>query len=197
MEITGLAQHGMRKVTRGVADGAGAAPLRDKLDVVLDVFDRDVARLVAQARWEDTVRARHAFVAARADAPAAELAIKRAATTLDVITGQYAALEDRTQVPAGSVARLLRDGVLRPIGKVYTSGKYGLGATWVFAYIGGGRLDPEWHIHFQAAGRTTNVAGAGWKSGGQKFGVGVKTFDMAAPIQKALKDLGQWKEPKI
>ncbi|PZV12170.1 MAG: hypothetical protein DCF20_18050 [Pseudanabaena sp.] len=114
---------------------------------------------------------------------------------LEKLVNNFSQLNDRTTVDSKIVSSLLSVGLLRAKGNIYTSGKQGIGSSWVFEYAGGGRLIPEWHVHYQADGSKTKVSGAGWKN--EKFGVGEKTFGEAEPLRKALQNAGVWQEPKI
>lgn len=103
----------------------------------------------------------------------------------------WVALSDRTTITSGTVASLVKSGLLVPRGKVYDSGTWGRGCVYVFNLAYQGRLFPEWHLHFQF-GRTTTVAGAGWKNQDEKYGSGVKTFGSAPALEKAISDAGYW-----
>jgi hypothetical protein len=104
-------------------------------------------------------------------------------------------MSDRGTVDGKIVAQLVSKGMLIAKGKLYNSGTWGHGAVYVFEVPGGGRIEAEWHIHFQSAGgnREANIAGAGWKNASQKYGVGAKSFDGNEPqLVAAMRATDKW-----
>ncbi len=122
-------------------------------------------------------------------------------TQWDTLVANFAPLNDRDTINPKTVAALLRSGLLKPVrGSIYDTGS-GKGVTWTFECAGGGRLKPEWHIHFMRDKGAIKVSFASWKykSAKKSLGSDIRTEDKTPNvIAKALQALpGTWVEPKI
>jgi hypothetical protein len=107
----------------------------------------------------------------------------------------WTAMSDRSTVEGNVVAALVNRGMLLPKGKSYNSGTWGHGGVYRFEIPGGGRIEAEWHIHYQSSGskKEATIAGAGWKNKAQKYGVGQKSFDGNEPqLVAAIRAKGEW-----
>lgn len=118
------------------------------------------------------------------------------AGTVDLrrLVDNWANLSDRTTVEGAVVAKLVKKGLLLPKGTKYNSGTWGHGGVYRFELPGGGRIEAEWHIHYQSGGgKEATIAGAGWKNKAQKYGVGAKSFDGNEPdLVAAMRTKNAW-----
>lgn len=148
----------------------------------------------AEARWTTLTTAvadektRSQVIRSFAKAPEAGL------TDWTLLLDNWDDFLDRTSVDSAQVARLLTCGVFRASRNIYFSPNWGNGCVYTFSFVGGGRIEPEWHIHFQGRG---TVVGAGWKNKAQKGDPGVKTYDQAPSLQTALKAVDVWRVVSI
>ncbi len=110
----------------------------------------------------------------------------------------YSKLQAKETITTKMVARLLSAGLLKATKSHFYQTTDGMGQTFIFMLPNqGGRIPPEWHIHFAAAGgnRPAKPVGAGWKLQSEKHTRGTKLFGDPGDLPKALGDL--WKPPTI
>lgn len=105
------------------------------------------------------------------------------------LLGQNANLNNKNAVPMATLCTLLRCGLIRRASCNSYMTNFGKGVTWIFMYANGGRLDPEWHVHFRASGRRTLVVGAGWKYRGEKYALGVRANGPSEPLASTLTEV--------
>lgn len=173
--------------------GIRALPEAPKLEVI-QTFYAKAGRTKAEAQQSWTDLTTHVTDDQKKSQIVQSVAKAEKATLADFnrIVTNWATLGDRTTVNSATVAQLVTAGILLPVGSTYTSTEWGRGATYFFTIGGQGRLTPEWHIHFKFDKKDPTVVGAGWKNQSQKHTLGVKTFDQAATLQKAIRDTNKW-----
>jgi hypothetical protein len=104
--VRDLGRVGTRKVTHGAGQGGDAAKLTEKVTNVVTTFKNDAARALEHRQWEDTVAARNAFVAGKADAEMAALALERAKQDIALAGRIYDTLYEGLALDKASIARL-------------------------------------------------------------------------------------------
>jgi hypothetical protein len=101
-----LGRVGTRKVTYGAGQGDDAAKLTEKVTNVVATFRRDTAKAREHQQWEDTVATRNTFVAGKADAEMASLALERAKDDIGLAGRIYDTLYEVLALDKACIARI-------------------------------------------------------------------------------------------